>query len=381
MSSRRLPTTAVVCATLLLAACTSDPATQSQNSAAPNPSVSSKAPAPKASGPERIDSALVQDLLPASAADEPKFLPSRAPRLASFPSKKSTPLLADLPGRAVLTAFESEAAIDQYYVHRQFSDIVRYFYGVDGRWRSLNMAELGISESDFAGSDTGVADLSPTGRYWTFRTLTRVAILDLKTGELTLTDPIGPWRVRPEWGPGGMVVARSLKVGWVLIDPRSGRTRAWSDRPPGDRSMPYTVDGRLVRVLGGVKSDRKRLAEFTNGTFTHPMRIPFQLPGRVSVDFSAQRIAFLSITRHRAVMANHRVTVTDRDANPTAVLPLGRRKYLSVNVLGWANADTLLLYVGQRILAWRPDQGTLHTVTRISRNARLDVAMHAVLKK
>lgn len=234
---------------------------------------------------------------------------------------------------------------------------------------------------------TGVAYLSPTGRYWTFRTRTRVAILDLKTGELTLTDPLGPWRVRPEWGPGGMVVARSIKVGWVLIDPRSGRARAWSDRPPGDRSVSFTVDGRLVRVLGAVQSARKRLAEFANGTFTNPMPIPFQLPGRVSADFSAQRIAFLNSTRHRVAvdgskeMANYRVIVTDRHANPTAVLPLGRRDSASISMLGWANADTLLLYVGQRIVAWRPDEGKLHTITRISKNANVEVAIHAVLKK
>lgn len=327
----------------------------------------------------------MQDLLPGRGADRPTLLVSNAPRLAAFPPKESTPLLEDLPGKVVMVSAESDAVVDPYYAYRQFGDIVRYFYGADGRWRSLNLAELGIAETDFAGGDTGVGYVSPTGRYWTFRTLTRAAILDLKTGHLTLTDPGDSWRDRPEWGPDGMVVARRVGEGWILIDPRSGRTQPWPDRPRNSRSISFTPDGVPVDVLGADESNTKRLVEFANGSPVNPLEIPFRLPGRASAELTDERIALLNGSDHRVVgggareMGTYQIVVTDRQANPEAVLPLGRRDSTSASLLGWADADTLLLRVDQQVLAWRPDEQKLYEITRIAADTNVETARQAVL--
>lgn len=326
----------------------------------------------------------MQDLLPGRGADRPTLLVSNAPRLAAFPPKESTPLLEDLPGKVVMVSSESDAVVDSYYAHREFGDIVRYFYGADGRWRSLNLAELGIAETDFAGGDTGVGYVSPTGRYWTFRTLTRAAILDLKTGHLTLTDPGDSWRMRPEWGPDGMVMARRVGEGWILVDPKSGRTQPYPDRPRGDRSISFTPEGAPVDVLRAGKPSTKRLVEFANGSPVNPLRIPFRLPGRASAELTDERIALGNSSNHRWVtpareMGTYQIVVTDRQANPEAVLPLGRRDSTSVSLLGWADADTLLLRVDQQVLAWRPDEQKLSKITRIAADTNVETARQAVL--
>jgi len=147
-----------------------------------------------------------------------------------------------------------------------------------------------------------------------------------------------------------MVIARHVGEGWTIIDPRTGRAQPWPDRRTS-RSISFTPEGVPVDVLGAEKSSTKRLVEFSNGSPVNPLKIPFRLPGRVSAELSDERIAFLNSSDHRWVtpgrqMGTYQIIVTDRRANPEAVLPLGRRDSASVNLLGWAASDPTFITEG-----------------------------------
>lgn len=237
--------------------------------------------------PAPLDSTLVQDLLPDSAAEALPHLPSRMPRSASFPPARSTPLLDDLPGRAVVVMSESDSTVDRYYAYRDFEDVEVYFLGVDRRWRSLNLGDLGIDPGDFT-SDV-VLRLSPDGRYCLFRTFTRAAVLDLTTGRLRLIKPERPQIERPEWLPNGTFVlgswtATDPRARWALVDPRSGRQRVW-DGPRLDL-LSFKTDGTPVRIDRGPRKTRRLVELGEDGEPARSTAIPFGFRGRVWAEFS-----------------------------------------------------------------------------------------------
>lgn len=348
----------------------------------PTPTASPDDPSSQSSGGANGLTSLSQTSMAEYLRDEPKILPSNGPRRVLYPPTAASSLLADPPGRVTAVSFESDTSVDEYYEHRAFGDIVRYFYGDDGRWRALNLAELGIAASDFAGADTGVGALSPNGRFWAFRTLTRVAIVDLNTGSLTLTKAGEEWRNRPEWGSGGILMAQRIGEPWIAVDPRTGESRALTTRPLDDRPVAFSPEGDMYRVAGRPGSPAKVLRNLSDPSAS--VDIPFRLVGFVGVYFESERLAFLqtwgldeNVISERTV-ANYRVIVTDRAGNPVAVLPMGQRLYGSVSVLGWANSQMLLLLVGPDVYAWEPLNDKMWLITTVEDRANADLAVRAL---
>jgi len=100
----------------------------------------------------------------------------------SFPADDATlpDLSSDPPGRAVLAYHPREwfEGTSGWASERVF------LLGVDGRWRSLELKELGLPESAWPGPDTyGAGDLSPDGRVWAGPTNDGVIVIDLDTGQ------------------------------------------------------------------------------------------------------------------------------------------------------------------------------------------------------
>lgn len=326
---------------------------------------------------------LAQTSLGEYLRDEPEILQSSAPRNVPYPPAAASSLLADPPGRVTAVSLESDAFVDRYYEHHAFGDIVRYFYGVDGRWRALNLAELGIDPSDFGGSETGVGTLSPDGRFWAFRTRTRVAIVDLNTGSLTLSEAGEEWSNRPEWGAGGILMAQRVGEPWIAVHPRTGESRSLTNRPLDDRPVAFSPEGDMYRVGGRPDSPAKVLRNLSDPS--ESVDIPFRLVGWARVYFESERLALFQIRGLRAVnsertVANYRVIVTDRAGNPVAVLPMGQRLYDSVSALGWANSRMLLLLVGPDVYAWEPLNDKMWLVTTIEDRANANLAVRALTK-
>ena len=312
---------------------------------------------------------------------------SVAPRHVSFPPDSSSSLLGDLPGRAVMLVSESDAVVDFYQEYQSFADINHYFYGVDGRWRSLNMADLGIPDSDFYGADTAVSYLSTDGRYWTFRTRTRVAILDLTTGVLDFEAPQGPpWDSRAQWLPTGeLMVHQGWPNGkmrqWLLIDHQTNRRRVWSG--PSLDKVDFAADGTPLRVVGDRRSAAKRIATFTkNGSVRDEHPVEFELYGTPRVFRGSRMAAYCGVGRpSKRGQLGYRggsILVAENGRDPVAMLE-SDLPYWRVTCLGWADRDTLLIYTSKRILAWNASNKRFHVITTLSRNANVETAIDVVL--
>lgn len=371
----------VGCVTVAASSCWSEPADAPGDEEARVPRDST---GPAISG---VSKSLTTPLPVEEREDVPYLASSAAPRHASFPPDSSTPLLGDLPGRAVMVMHESDAVVDFYREYRTFADIDHYFYGVDGRWRSLNMAELGIPEDDFYGADTAVSRLSPNGRYWTFRTRTRVAVLDLTTGALDFESPQGPpWDGRPLWLPTGeLMVHQGWPNGkmwqWLLIDHRANRRKVWSG--PSLDKVDFATDGTPLRVVGNRGSAAKRIVTYTkSGSVRRVRPIEFELYGTPRVFRGAEMSAYCGIgkpSKHgKGRDRSGSIMVAENRRDPVAMLA-SDLPYWRVTCLGWADRDTLLIYTPEGVLAWRASNKRFYTITTLSRNASVETAIDAVL--
>lgn len=131
---------------------------------------------------------------------EPLTVPNTLPDLDSKtnlptsvpgPDEDLPSLLDDLPGRVQMTWYLAPpSGCDVQGWARESID----FYGVDGRWRRLNMADLGLPESSWPGCDTyGSGSLSPDGRWWATGAKDLFVLLNLETGNLVTRRSTAGW--------------------------------------------------------------------------------------------------------------------------------------------------------------------------------------------
>ncbi len=320
------------------------------------------------------------------------LLDSNLPKRMEFPpSGRMTSLLADPPGRAVVQVLRWLP----YDRVTGWHDQVTYFYGADGRWRSLVMSELGLDPTTWAGPDTTWSgSLSPNGRYWAFPTSVDppatlgsrwgpVAVMDLSTAKYTFYSPDDGRRttVNPQW-----TSATTLAFDWkqrghdrrAVVDVVTGETRHVNPSfSPQLRNLTYQRDGSAVTV--------NRPAKMEDGpgllvTYSPVLRkvaetaVPFPLPGNQwePVALAANRIAFATpkVQTDGTTTGSPGLIVTSRDLEPQAVLTErnGRDPWFW---LAWLNDDYLIFHATgshrriERVFAWHPERHELYQLTEI----------------
>jgi hypothetical protein len=368
------------------------PSTNSRTGASVSGEVPSTNPPTGASAPARsegLDPSLVQTFDFSVEARHP-MLDSNLPERIEFPpSGRVTSLLADPPGRAVVQLFRYRSFEDVTGWHDQ----VTYFYGADGRWRSLVMSELGLDATRWAGPDSGWSgSLSPDGRYWAFPTSVQppgaladrwgpVAVMDLRTAEYEFHYPDAGRRTatNPLW-----TSARTLAFDWkqrgrdrrAVVDVVTGETRKVNvSFSAGVHNLIYQRDGSALTVkrppkLGSrsgilvtYSPELRKVAETT---------IPFPLPGNdwEPVALGANRIAFSTpkVQTDGPATGSPGLIVTNRDLEPQAILSErnGREPWSG---LAWLNDDYLMFHAWtsnrrvERVFAWHPDSQQVYQLT------------------
>ncbi|KRF35328.1 hypothetical protein [Nocardioides sp. Soil805] len=245
------------------------------------------------------------------------------------------------------------------------------FLGVDDRWRSLDMDDLGLPAGSWPGVDTyGSGSLSRDGRLWAAQALGGVVLLDLGRGTVRYVElPASRARVvRVDWVPGREVLSvyaarpASSRYDTFQIDTR-GRVRPV--RYPGWRTR-FDVDGTPVEVAA---TGRHRLAfrRWTDGdvestTVVLDARIPRAMRSTAFGTFGAVDVALLA---HRGwpSSAPAQVWVLDKASGAmTARLQVPA----TTSIIDWVDDHTLrLLVANRRVVEWQTRTGEVRRVVEL----------------
>lgn len=337
----------------LLAGCTT------QDSQEAEPSTQSSAPTPAA-------------LLPPDA----QHLPTNWDRVPwerdRFPAKAvpagpdGLPGVLDEPAPAVLAYHATERMTDP----SDWSSEVILFLGADGRWRRLDLAELGLPAAWHLGSDTyGAGALSADGRIWASHTDAGVVLVDLVAGTSRHVDLPEPWSHtrRVSWLPGRNVASAyaAKKRGGASYRTFQVNLAGRVTRVPYDGSNTrLDVDGTPVGIER-VGQHRFAVTRWPRGghpttsiwTWTAPIPSPgLRHPFAV---FGDSAVALQSASWPRP----GQVWVLDKgDGRPLARLALPAPS----EVLGWQGPETLLLLVDNHwIVTWNHATGRVHRLLEL----------------
>jgi hypothetical protein len=293
-------------------------------------------------------------------------VPVRPP--PGFPAElpaTDTPLpsaLVDPPGRARMAYHPAEWWDDA----GGWASETVLLLGTDGRWRRLELADLGLPESAWPGRDTyGSGELSPDGRWWAGRSRAGVILLDLRTGTHRLVELETDWVAQVRWLPdsAAFVVAHSA--------PGRAGLNAHRVAVPGlrTRAVPYEVwetgfepDGTpltLRRTRAGsydvVAWPRSR--EVARGS----VRLP--LTGRLNRALATYPTAgrYAVITSVPGARPLDLVILDAATNEVEHVLRFERRVRLWN--LWWLDPDTLLLQTRRGLAVWDLGTGSIRPVT------------------
>ncbi len=239
--------------------------------------------------------------------------------------------------------------------------------GVDGRWRRLDLSDLGPPESAWPGSDTyGSGELSPDGRWWAGKSRIGVILLDLRSGEHRLVALDTDWVAQVKWLPdsSGFVVAYGLGN-------RSGlRARRVTVPDLRTRPVPYEVwevgfepDGTPLTLRRTRRGDYDVVASpgpraEVRGSVSLP------LPGRLN-----RAIGTYPTTGRYAVITQNRsarlldLVVLDAASNEVEdVLRLDQGR-VQLGDLWWLDPRTLLIQARDGLFVWDLRAGAVRPIT------------------
>ncbi|CUR61401.1 exported hypothetical protein [metagenome] len=263
-------------------------------------------------------------------------------------------LLTDLPGR-VRMAYHPRESFDDgggWHTERVF------FLGVDGAWRALELADLGLPGWSHPGVDTyGAGALSPDGSTWAAPSRAGIVLVDLSAGRSRIVPVPGDHTRYLAWHPG----SRSVDV--MRLHGASTQ-RTWSVRTGSLRvtRAPYLVpidgfadDGSVVtftrrggHTLRTVHRGRSQTSDVVAMPHRHARR-----GGAVGHD----RILF-GVNRELLV-------VDGRSGAPMARLRLGPGDAAGWP-RGWWGPDTAWFYeAGRGLVTWNVTNGRTRVLTRV----------------
>ncbi|WP_121257037.1 hypothetical protein [Nocardioides ferulae] len=302
----------------------------------------------------------------------PSATPARPPAVQRLPERwASVPLHGGLPRRAPA---DSDALPDvlgagvaarlAYHPTERWEDPVGWageqvlFWGVDGRWRVLGLADLGLPDAWWPGPDTyGPGRLSADGRRWAAHTNAGVVFVDLTEGTVRHVDfPRGSRMVRyVEWLPGRNAVSAYGRA------PGPSPYRTFHVTPGGKVTpVPYTgwrsrfdTDGTPVELVSDPPTGL-RVTRWEGGT---PERTTWDLPrdfrrGRLWGVFGETHVAVFEPPR--GGLGSTMIWVFDT----TTGEPVARLRVPLTSIEGWLDAGSLLLLVdSRRLVVWQPLTG------------------------
>jgi hypothetical protein len=232
------------------------------------------------------------------------------------------------------------------------------FLGRDGRWRGLDLADLGLPDAWWPGNDTfGPGSLSADGGSWAAHTNAGVVLVDLRRGTF-----------RHVAFPATSPMVRH--VGW---DPGAHAFSAYARKPNGLRYTTFQVGtgGRLTRA----SYDGSRTRFDTDGT---PVEVRtdgrtltatrWEDTGKRSTSWTLP-VRFRRATHFAAFGRDDFALIqTDPADGPIATLwifdkrtgrPVARLRVPSASSLdGWTDDGTLAVYVdNRRLVTWDPRTG------------------------
>lgn len=179
---------------------------------------------PVEDGPEQLD------VLDAGSQDLESWpwLPGSLPRRVPTDAGALPTVAADPPGRALLAVHVGERLDDPW----EWAAENILVHGIDGRWRRLDLAGLGLSGGAPYVDSYGAGDLSPNGRWWVGRAREGVVLVDLGKGRVELVE-LGR-------GGGAQIAWLSDNSGFLVQGRRPGgsdlvdlRTRSVESRAVG----------------------------------------------------------------------------------------------------------------------------------------------------
>lgn len=251
----------------------------------------------------------------------------------SFPADDAAlpDLRSDPPDRAVLAYHPRE----WFEGSSGWASERVFLLGVDGRWRSLELGDLGLPESAWPGPDTyGAGELSPDGRLWAGRSNDGVVLVDLGTGlSRHVAIPGSKYSAYAAWRADGsrLDVVQYLRGGggrttWT-IDPGTDEVRRSARRLP--------LLGRSLRTLKRLVAQGVPRDHVEDGAFVGP--------------------TYTLLRLRRSVLA-----VDGTTSAPVARLRSG------VLVHAWLDGDRLLVSHGPSgLVVWDVGTGAVELVTRV----------------
>lgn len=276
--------------------------------------------------------------------------------------------MSDPPGRARLAYHPRETFDDRggWSTERVF------FHGVDGSWRSLEMADLGLPETAHPGVDTyGAGSLSPDGTTWASRTSDGIVLVNLATAQVQVVALAGKHTSYLDWHPGG---------GHVDVVRFSGlRTyRTWSV----DVSSLDATRATYALPIDGFAEDGSVVTFSRRGTET--VRTAHRDDGR---EISTVAVPYRLARSGGAVGSEHTVFGVQRDlvaadalsGSPSARLHLRRNDAVGWP-RGWLDRQTVWFAESRRgLLAWNVATGEVRILVRVTPPARVDSYWNAAV--
>lgn len=245
------------------------------------------------------------------------------------PSPDGLPSVLDEPSRARLVVHP----VERWGDGQGWANEVQVVLGTDGRWRRLDMAELGLKEAWWPGEDTyGAGALSADGRTWAAHTNAGVVFVDLTMGT-----------VRHVAFSRDQSFVRAVK--WV------GGTNVVSAYARSEHGQQYgTYQVSLVGTVERVSYDGTRTSFDTDGTpvaggglFSNTEVAEYEPPRG---DGGTERLAVFGKSS-REMLARLRL--------PPAT-----------TMEGWHGDGSLLLLVDSRhLVAWHPVTGEVRRVLEL----------------
>lgn len=239
------------------------------------------------------------------------------------------------------------------------------FYGVDGRWRSLGLDDLGLPVDTGMGYDTyGAGALSPNGRWWAGRMHNGAILIDLANGRHRTINVGGGRPSEIRWDADS--------AGFLISNGHEGGTRHVGVPTLVVDAAPYWLWQVGLEPSGRVLSLRRDqvgiadLVEHRGGRVVELGSLRFPELGRGlakmwGVSATTGRFA----VGHQPIRLNYRrveILIVDTDELTVEhVLRFDNRKYV-VRGWSWLNRSTLLLDTSVGVLAWRPDVERLYRV-------------------
>lgn len=339
---------------VLTSSCTADGA----SGPVPNMGTTDQSAAPSTSG----DQVAEQRLLSSDPATFP-LLPTALPRHVPPRPQALPSVLEDPPSRVLMTYHPPESF--QEDAEGWASEQV-LFYGADGRWRRLGMEDLRLPEAAWPGPDTyGAGELSPDGHWWAANSLAGVVLLNLRTGDSRLVRLPLPRVAQLTWLPdsssfvafyGDGPATRTIKVSvpharFTPVPYQQYRVGFEEDGTPVALERLPDGQARMVAWQGRRKVGRGRVPAWLVQNMS-PMPVLsapdwFALVASPPNRFRKVRVAVVD-SATREVQAVLRVRPDDHHVH---------------GLVGWLDAETLLLQTAHHIVAWRPNERRIYRVT------------------